>query len=333
MRVGIAITRAANIQTGWTSAHIIQGLLQAGVSVRLIEPWDFEVDPKGKLVARAFALDPRDRPISREEICTLLQTRRTRRCFVEVTDLDLLLIRINPMDTSVLTWALRAQQAGVQVINPPQGLLLTSHKGWLASLADVPRPRTLVSRSRGTAHAFASDMPRGVVVKPARASGGKSIHRVRRGYPELLDQALDEVQKVGDRYVVIQEYLPEAKDGEKRLVWLDGQLLGGYRRERAPGEFRHNLKQGAIPHAITLQEEDYSIVRALNPHLLAAGIWLAGIDVIGGKVIEVNTLNPGGLHLAQSFADGQDLVAPVVSSLLGRMGPPSPDEVEQAADR
>lgn len=325
MRIGIAITRASNIEVTWTSAHIIVGLLSAGVGVRLIEPWDYEVDAKGQLVARAYALDPRSRDWTRAEVCTLLQTRRARRCFVSLSSLDLMLIRINPMDTAVLTWCLRAQSEGLQVLNPPEALLMTSHKGWLASLPDVPKPPTLVTRARGTAHAFAMEYPEGVVVKPARASGGKNIHRVAHKRHQDLDRALDEVQKVGDRYAVIQAYLPEADRGEKRLVWLDGELLGGYLRERAPGEFRHNLKQGAKPHPIELSDQDRALCNALNPHLLKAGVWLAGIDVIGNKVVEVNTLNPGGLHLAQSFSPDRDLVAPVVQSLLRRIGPSSAD--------
>lgn len=325
MRIGIAITRAANIEATWTTAHIIVGLLRAGVGVRLIEPWDYEVDAKGKLVARAHALDPRERAWTRNEVCTVLQTRRARRCFVELSSLDLMLIRINPMDNAVLTWCLRAQSEGVPVLNPPQALLLTSHKGWLASLPDVPKPPTLVTRARGTAHAFSLEHRHGVVVKPARASGGNNIHKVAHRRHQDLDRALDAVQKVGDRYAVIQAYLPAADQGEKRLLWLDGELLGGYLRERAPGEFRHNLKQGAKPHAIEVSDQDRALCEAMNPHLLKAGVWLAGVDVIGGKVIEVNTLNPGGLHLAQSFTKNRDLVAPVVQSLLRRVGPWSAD--------
>ncbi len=321
MRIGIAITRASNIEVTWTTTHIIVGLLASGVGVRLIEPWDFEVDAKGQLVARAYALDPRDKGWSRNQVCTVLHTRRARRCFVALKSMDLMLVRINPMDTAVLTWCLRAESQGVPVLNSPRALLMTSHKGWLASLPDVPKPPTLVTRARGTAHAFFSDYPQGVVVKPARASGGKNIYRVAHKHHQDMDRALDEVQKVGDRYAVVQAYLPQADQGEKRLLWLDGKLLGGYLRERAPGEFRHNLKQGAKPHPIELSDADNAICEALNPHLIDAGVWLAGIDVIGEKVVEVNTLNPGGLHLAQSFSPDRDLVAPLVQSLLRRIGP------------
>ncbi|MCB9741970.1 MAG: hypothetical protein H6741_09785 [Alphaproteobacteria bacterium] len=315
MRIGIAITRATNVQVTWTTAHIARGLLAAGHEVRFIEPWDFEVDTAGRVVARAHAFDPPDP--GREAICQALQQRAARRRYVELSRLDVLLLRINPLDTSVLTFAGLAEREGVVVLNTPSTILRTSHKAYLSALAGVPRPRTMVSRSRSALHAFAADLRTGVVVKPARSSGGRSIHFVPRNRPGELDRAVDAVRACGDGYVVVQEYLKEAEDGEKRLVWLDGRLLGGYLRRRAPGEMRHNLKRGALPEASPLSAEDQRLNEALTPHLRADGVWLAGIDVIGGRVVEVNTLNPGGLHLIQEFS-GEDLTRPIVEWLETR---------------
>lgn len=309
MRIGIAITRAANVEATWTTAHIACAALSAGHSVRFIEPWDYEVDSGSRVVARSHAFDPPGP--DRETLCELLLQRRARRRYVELGRLDALLLRTNPLDIVVMTFASIAQAAGVTVLNDPAGVLRTSHKAWLASLADVPRPRTMVSRSRAALHAFAADLEGGAVVKPARASGGKAIHFVPPGDSRLLWSAMEEVQRVGDGYLVVQEYLAEAEAGEKRLVWLDGLLLGGYLRRRAPGEFRHNLKRGGRPEACTLTAQDHLLVEALTPHLRGSGIWLAGLDVIGGKVVEVNTLNPGGLHLIQEYSD-EDLSAPVI---------------------
>jgi glutathione synthase len=317
MRLGIAISRAAAVEPTWTTAHIAEAMLAAGHTVRFIEPWDFEVDRGGRLVARAHAFDPRNAGWTRDEICQALKRRLARRCFVEVARLDVLLLRINPLDTAVVTFALQAEAEGVTVLNPPGTVLLTSHKAYLAGLRDVPRPATLITRSRGAAHAFAAEQPQGVVVKPARASGGRGIFRVHPGAESTLEVAMDRVTHMGDGYAVVQAYLPEADQGEKRLVWLNGQLLGGYLRERAPGEFRHNLKQGATPKPVDMTERDHELSALLTPHLLARGVWLAGVDVIGGQVVEVNTLNPGGLHLIRSFSS-DDLAGPVVESLLSR---------------
>ena len=139
------------------------------------------------------------------------------------------------------------------------------------------------------------------------------------GRDRELELAVDQARSIGDGYVVVQEYLPEAKDGEKRLIWMNGEFLGGYVRQRAPGEFRHNLKQGAVPEALQASSADQSLMDALTPHLQQQGIWFAGIDVIGNRIVEVNTLNPGGLHLVSEFSE-RDLAEPIVASLLSRAG-------------
>ena len=287
--------------------------------MRFVEPWDHEVDPAGRIVARAHAFDlEQDGAVDRARLCEMLQNREARRRFVELARLDALLIRINPLDTAVLSFALAAEQAGVVVLNSPSTVGWTSHKAWLASLSDVPRPRTLVTRSRATIHAFAAELPGDVVVKPARASGGRGIACVPRGRTGELDLALDHARSIGDGYLVVQECLPEAALGETRLVWLDGVILGSYVRQRAPGEFRHNLKRGGVPEAHEPGPEDLGLIETLTPHLRRAGVWFAGIDVIGGRVLEINTLNPGGLHLVQEFS-GRDLSGPLVEALEARV--------------
>ena len=91
-------------------------------------------------------------------------------------------------------------------------------------------------------------------------------------------------------------------------------LLGGYLRVRAPGEFRHNLRLGAEPAPCPPDPRDEVVIRALAPHLEAAGVWFAGIDVIDGCVVEVNTLNPGGIHFTATFSK-----RPIARSILDVM--------------
>ena len=161
---------------------------------------------------------------------------------------------------------------------------------------------------------FLTSSPHGIVVKPARASGGRGVSYVSAQKKHTLEQAVAQARMNGDGYVVAQAYLPEADEGEKRLLWVGGTLLGAYRRMRAPGEFRHNLKQGALPESCELIESDYAIERSISPHLRRAGVWFAGLDVIGGKLIEVNVLNPGGSHFIEETG-GRLLGADIVRSL------------------
>jgi glutathione synthase len=176
-------------------------------------------------------------------------------------------------------------------------MMLTGHKGYLATLDGVPKPATLVTRSRSTARLFSQGQPHGVIIKPARASGGRGVSLVRHYRQEqAFDGAFDAARRLGDGYVVVQEYLPGAADGEKRLVWLDGEVIGGYLRGRAPGDFRHNLARGGSPQACEIAPREHEIVSSISPFLLRDGVWLAGLDVIDDRIVEVNTLNPGGVH-------------------------------------
>jgi glutathione synthase len=292
MRIGIAITRAASVDATWTTLHLAQAALRRGHAVRFIEPWDFEVDSRGQLVARSHAFDPPG-PDTGTMAHQLISRTATRR-FVDLARLDLLLLRANPLDPTVLTFAALAQDRGVRVINDPNGVVRVSHKAWLASIPHVRTPRTLVTRSLGAAQGFYAEQFHGVVVKPARGSGGKGVGFVAPDLGDQMDGAFETARSCGDGYVVVQAYLPSADAGEKRLVWLDGEVLGGYLRRRAPGDFRHNLKRGAVAEAVEITRVEREMVARVTPALLTAGIRMAGLDLIGGYVTEVNALNPGG---------------------------------------
>lgn len=312
MRLGIVLSNAALAAPTHTTVHLACAAVERGHAVRVFEPWDFEIGEDGRLRARAHVLD--GLTPSPESVALALTGRAAARRSVDVDRLDVLLLRANPLQDTILTYAQMAAAAGVRVLNDPEGMVRTSHKGYLATLVDVPRPRTLVTRSRASIERFLSECEGGVVVKPARASGGKGVALVRGRRRDELDLAIDGATRAGDGYLVVQEYLPAAADGEKRLLWLDGALIGGYLRQRAPDDFRHNLKVGGIPFPYRPTDVDRALLAVLGPHLRRDGIWFAGVDVIGDKVVEVNALNPGGVHFASRFS-GESLAGRVIASL------------------
>jgi len=234
-----------------------------------------------------------------EDLAHVLNRGVLPRRHLELLDSDLLLVRVNPLRFGTLSLLLLARQRGVRVVNDPIGLARSRSKAWLASLPDVPAPPTLVTRSRGAAQAFADRLGTPVVIKPAVGSGGLHVKVVPARRPELLSRALDLVGMRSEEAMVIQGYVPEASEGEKRLVWVDGQLLGAYLRLRPPEGILHNLRQGGQPAGTDIDTPDLRIAAAIGPHLLRNGIRIAGLDVMGGLLIEVNTLNPGGIHHAE----------------------------------
>ncbi|MBN2800916.1 MAG: hypothetical protein JXX28_17395 [Deltaproteobacteria bacterium] len=312
MRLGIAIPRATAITATWTTIHLARTALARGHSVRFIEPWDYEVDQHARVIARAHSFDPGE--ISAEEMVSALHQRRAQRRFVDLSQIDILLLRVAPLSLGILTFASLIRDRGVSVINDPDGVMAVSHKSWLAALPGVPTPLTLVTRSRAAAHVFVEELRSGAVVKPARGSGGRGVARVRPRSDYGLDRAFDDARLRGDGFVVLQEYVEEADAGEKRLMWLDGKLIGGYLRTRAPGDFRHNLTRGGNAEALTITDADRALLAPLSPHLIGAGIRLAGLDVIGSKITEVNVLNPGGTFHADRLG-GPSLANQILARL------------------
>ncbi len=312
MRIGIAITRATALDSTWTTVALASEALCRGWTVCVIEPSDWQVDPDSTVRARCHELKGKLTP---DQVTRALVHRLADRTIIDVTSLDLLLLRANPLTPTVLAFARLAQERGVSVVNDPAALITVAHKGWLAAQPDVPTPKTLITRSKAMAASFLLDLPQGAVVKPARGSGGRGISRVAPRDTEALDQAVTVAGLAGDGHVVVQAWLPESSRGEKRVIWLDGEVLGGYLRQRAPGEFRHNLKHGGVPHPTRITEQELAAVARLSPRLQAAGVRLAGLDLIGAWITEVNALNPGGVHHANRLS-GKNLARPILDRLV-----------------
>jgi glutathione synthase len=317
MILAIAMQRGARLTPTWTTLHLAHAALASGHRVWFLAPEDVEIGRRGVLLARVGeAARP---PQEREELAAMLLGGALQRRHVELGRAQVLLLRLNPLSAGALVVAMLAREAGVEVVNDPAGLALTRSKAWLATLTDVPRPSTTVTRSMASAAMFAAELDRDVVVKPAQGSGGRGVTRVARRDRKGLERAVEAAIEVGDGTVVVQEYLEAADQGEKRLVWMDGELLGAYLRQRAEGEFRHNLRQGGQPRPARIEAEDRRIAALLRPHLERNGIRIAGLDVIGGRVVEVNCLNPGGVHYASHLQVPQDDVEQVQETIAHRM--------------
>jgi len=315
MQIGMLISSAAVIRPTWTTAHLAHAALLAGHTVRFFEPGSMEVTTQGRVVVKAHVIDaPMSGPT---EVADKLAHYQLTRRYVDIGGLDLLLMRANPLTNTVQNLALMAMERGVRVVNNPTGIALTRSKSWLASLPEVPRPPTLVTTDPESARLFAEGQPGGVVLKPALGSGGRGVTMVSDA--SRVPRVMVDVTRAQSGPVVVQGYLPEADHGEKRVFWVNGRIVGSYLRRRAPGAFLHNLQRGGLPEATEITEVDRAICSAIGPHLRRNGIVIAGLDIIGGALIECNTLNPGGLHYAETFRqqDAPSIAAETLQLITG----------------
>ncbi|MCA9567413.1 MAG: hypothetical protein KC656_06200 [Myxococcales bacterium] len=315
MHIGFLVRSPTALTEAWTTTHWMAAALAHGHHVWVLGNRDLLVDERG-WSSRCSALSA---PLDPAGVAAQLAGRRARRTRIDLMALDVLLLRTAPLDPAVLAAAVALEQRGLRVVNAPLGVLAVSHKSWLASL-DLPTPPTVVTSYRGDAHA-AHGTWGDVVVKPDRGSGGALVTRVRRGDVEGLDDAF--TAAAGPRGRVVIQPLLDGSRGERRLLWCDGEIVGGYLRTSAAGDFRHNLKQGATASRVELSAADLALGPLLTPHLAPLGIRFAGLDVLSERLVEVNALNPGGTVFADAL-HGTRLAEAVMGRLL-EGGPRRPE--------
>ncbi len=183
-----------------------------------------------------------------------------------------------------------AEAEGARVYNRPRALRDFNEKLAIARFPQFTVP-TLVTSREGEIRAFLAEQG-DIVVKPLNAMGGASVFRLRPGDANI-GATLEVLTRNGATHVMAQRYIPEIRDGDKRILVIDGEAVPYcLARIPAPGETRGNLAAGGRGEARPLSARDREIARTLGPALKQAGILLAGLDVIGDWLTEVNVTSP-----------------------------------------
>ena len=159
---------------------------------------------------------------------------------------------------------------------------------------------------------FAGEYDR-ITVKPIDGYGGKGIFFYAAGDDTAV---LDEATHQGAHWVIAQEYLPAAREGDKRILLVDGEPIGAILRVHAEGQELNNMDMGGKPVPCELDADDLAICAALKPHLRRMQAFFVGIDVIGGKLIEINVTSPTGLQELSRFS-GVDHHIEIIQRLEG----------------
>jgi glutathione synthase len=221
---------------------------------------------------------------------------------VDLRDVDVVLVRPDPpFDQTYLhlTLLLDVVAADTLVVNSPTGLRQANEKLYALRFPEVTPP-TVVTADRDLLMAFAAEHD-AAVVKPIDGHGGRSVLVVRPD-DENAASILDTVTERGAAAVVAQRYLPGVRDGDKRVLLLDGEPLGAILRRPAGADFRANICVGGTVEAVELDAADQRIVDAMAPSLRADGLHFVGIDVVDGHLTEVNVTSPTGLRQLGSLS-------------------------------
>ncbi|WP_028109241.1 glutathione synthase [Ferrimonas futtsuensis] len=211
-----------------------------------------------------------------------------------LADLDVILMRKDPpFDTEYIyaTYMLeRAEEQGTLIVNKPSSLRDCNEKLFTAWFSEFTAD-TLVTRSAERIRRFHAKHE-DIIIKPLDGMGGASIFRIK---PEgdNMGVIIETLTGHGSSYTMVQNYLPQIKEGDKRILIIDGEPMP-YCLARIPqgGETRGNLAAGGRGEARPLSDSDWAIARAIGPELKRRGLIFVGLDVIGDKVTEINVTSP-----------------------------------------
>ncbi|MWN32484.1 glutathione synthase [Gilliamella sp. Pra-s65] len=213
---------------------------------------------------------------------------------IALSDLDTILMRKDPpFDTEFIyaTYILeRAEEKGVLVVNKPQSLRDCNEKLFTAWFAQFT-PKTLVTRQTTQIKAF-FQKHHDIILKPLDGMGGSSIFRIKQDDPNV-SVIIETLTEHNTRYCMAQNFIPEIKDGDKRVLVVDGEPVP-YCLARIPqkGETRGNLAAGGHGEVRALSESDWYIAKSIAPVLKEKGLLFVGLDIIGDKLTEINVTSP-----------------------------------------
>lgn len=325
MRIAFLINELETEDPRYTTTRLARAAAGRGHEVTYIGVDDFNYDVGDHLSAngRVTTSPGASRNGFLEEL------RSTEPQSVDLDTLDVLMLRNDPAQDQERPWAqalgtifgdLLATR-GVLVLNDPGGLAKALNKLYLQAFPRELRAETLVSRNVDAIKEFIADH-RGAVLKPLQGSGGQSVFRVHPDEDANLNQMIDAVMR--DGYVVAQEFLPEAAEGDLRLFLMNGKPLqegsayAAFRRVSEGEDLRTNMSAGGRSVPAEVNEGALVIAEMVRPKLIADGMFLVGLDIAGDKLLEVNVFSPGGIGSASEFS-GIDFSEVIVGAVEAKL--------------
>ena len=310
---------------GYTTTVLAHQAALRGHRVCYITPYDFMLRPDDTLWVHARRL-PKRKYKDREDFFATLTSPKTKVEAIDVTEIDVLMLRNDPSIDAETPWAMEvgvlfgreAVKRGVIVLNDPDSLGRAINKLYFQSFPVEARAATLISKHAADIKAFAKDHQGNIILKPLQGSGGSGVFKVDAKTKSNLNQIIEAIGR--DGYVIAQAYVPAAKKGDIRFFLMNGQPLqvgGKYaalRRVASADDIRSNIHAGGMAEAVEIGETELRVAELIRPKLVDDGMFLVGIDIVGDKILEVNVFSPGNLNSCSRLA-GVDFSVPIIDAI------------------
>jgi glutathione synthase len=240
----------------------------------------------------------------------------------DLSKADVVLMRQDPpfdMAYITATHLLERIHPKTLVVNDPFHVRNAPEKLFVTLFKDL-MPPTLITSDRDEIKRF-RDAHRDIIVKPLYGNGGAGVFRLKPE-DENLGALLEMFTAFYREPVIVQRYVPEVRQGDKRIILVDGEFAGAINRVPAAGEARSNMHVGGKAEPTTLSAREMEICKALGPELRQRGLLFTGIDVIGNYLTEVNVTSPTGIQEVKRFGgpDGAVMIWDAVERRLKKNG-------------
>ncbi len=319
MKVGFLVNDFKTIKPSQTTAEFMQKAGELGNDVFVFPVAGVSVDEDGQISCLA-----RQSTVKETVSSSLEHLSASNEVRLQVCDFDRVLIRTNPgrfewpqVHDDVLAM-LATVEDKVPVINSPLGLRVTSTKFFLTQLPDWTRPRTIVTSDPKQLEAFVASEDQAAVLKPVRGTRGEGVFKVTSADPNLK-AIIETLRQSG--MIMAQSFVPDAVNGDTRVVVLDGEPLTidgatlAINRLPTGSDFRSNIHVGGRAQPGVLTDGMRRVVAACAPLLKENGIRLAGFDFLGDVVCEINVYSTGGFGDGEKFFN-RHFTAHVLDRLL-----------------
>ena len=322
MNILVLVNQVQELKVTQSSCEIAFGLAKRGHNLHIGDvlglSWDKSDSPSVKSHSKSIYKSQ-----SIQEWLSSVQN--AERSALSLIEFDLIWVRTNPgrdkdriwghdVVLDLLDWA---ERQGVTVLNPPSMLRKASSKMYLQDFSAKIRPRAVISQDSKQILEFIEQENRPVILKPLRGTGGSGVFIVRPNDLSNVNQIIEIISR--QDFIIAQEYLEAGVIGDTRLLLLYGEPIrvngevALVTRLRQGYDLRSNVAVGGKPSRGVYSDEMKEVVRLVSAKLKSDNIFLAGLDIIGDKVVEINVYSPGGIQDASFFAK-QDFLAPILDA-------------------
>lgn len=225
-----------------------------------------------------------------------------KRTQLPLAGFDAIFMRTNPPLDNIALNFLDSVKADTFIMNDINGLRIANNKLYATSFHDESHdfiPATYVSKNREYLERMFNESKNDkMILKPLNGFGGQGVILIEKSAKESFRSLLDFYigrQSAEGNYVILQEYIEGAENGDVRIMMLNGEPIGAMRRVPAQGDLRSNVHAGGTVRKHTLTAHEKALCKFIGPKLVRDGIYFAGIDVLQGKLLEINVQSPGGI--------------------------------------